>query len=126
MSCNSKPRGCLNKVDLLCTVYTGEKIPELNIYPGEDGQTVLQKIINKTKDTYVIEKTSELLNDGEDGENKFITLNDIPRVIIPTKLSEFENDEGFITLSDIPEVYIPTNLSEFNNDEWFITEAYTF
>lgn len=97
MSCNSKPRGCLNKVDLLCTVYTGEKIPELNIYPGEDGQTVLQKIINKTKDTYVIEKTSELLNDGEDGENKFITLNDIPRVIIPTKLSEFENDEGFIT-----------------------------
>ena len=66
MSCNSKPRGCLNKVDLLCTVYTGEKIPELNIYPGEDGQTVLQKIIDKTKDTYVIEKTSELLNDGED------------------------------------------------------------
>ena len=123
MSCNSKPRGCLNKVDLLCTVYTGEKIPELNIYPGEDGQTVLQKIINKTKDTYVIEKTSELLNDGEDGENKFITLNDIPRVIIPTKLSEFENDEGFITLSDIPGVYIPTNLSEFNNDEGFITEA---
>lgn len=50
--------------------------------------------------------TSELVNDGEDGINPFITLQDIPVVTVPTKTSDLINDgEGidpFITLAEVP------------------------
>lgn len=44
-----------------------------------------------------IQKTSQLINDGEDGLNTFITSLDLP-----TSLSELLNDTNFITLADVP------------------------
>ena len=84
--------------------------------------------------TAVPTKTSELINDGEDGVNPFITAADVtPQVnsdwdaasgvaeilnkpIIPTKTSDLTNDgedgiNPFITLADIPPSTIP-NLND--------------
>lgn len=47
-----------------------------------------------------ITSTSQLINNGEDGLNPFITNNDIP-----TGLSSFSNDTNFITADQVP---IPT------------------
>jgi hypothetical protein len=60
-----------------------------------------------------VTKTSELINDGENGVDPFITLEDIPEVIIPTKTSDLTNDgedgiNPFITLEDIPPIDIST------------------
>jgi len=60
-----------------------------------------------------VTKTSELINDGEDGINPFITLEDIPEVIVPTKTSDLTNDgedgeNPFITLEDIPPIDVST------------------
>lgn len=41
--------------------------------------------------------------------------------VIPTKVSELENDNGYITSADIPE--IPTKTSDLENDSGFITAS---
>ena len=63
-------------------------------------------------------KTSDLTNDGEDGVNRFITVEDIPEVINIEKTSELINDgeDGttpFITAQDIP-VPTPQVKSDWN------------
>ena len=72
-------------------------------------------------------KTSDLQNDGQDGVNPFITEQDIPEQVNsdwsattgkakilnkPTKLSQFQNDEGFITVDDIPPVDISSKANK--------------
>ena len=117
---------CINKFDLLCSIYTGETFSDYGIKTGDSGNVVLEKIIqnlNKDEeDIPTVTKTSQLVNDGENGTDKYITLNDIPPIpIFPSKLSEFENDENFITIEDIPDVYVPTQVSELENDAGYIT-----
>jgi hypothetical protein len=69
--------------------------------------------VNSISGGIPVTKTSELINDGEDGINPFITLEDIPEVIVPTKTSDLTNDgedgiNPFITLEDIPPIDIST------------------
>lgn len=64
--------------------------------------------LNETKadKTEIPTKTSELQNDGQDGLNPFITIQDIPVITVPTKTSDLANNgEGispFITLNEVP------------------------
>jgi hypothetical protein len=69
--------------------------------------------VNSISGGIPVTKTSELINDGEDGINPFITLEDIPEVIVPTKTSDLTNDgedgeNPFITLEDIPPIDVST------------------
>ena len=62
-------------------------------------------------------------------DSGFITINDVPEVTVPTKVSELENDNGYLTehqdishlatKAEIPTV--PTKVSELENDSKFIT-----
>jgi len=56
-------------------------------------------IKNKPIIPAAVTKTSDLINDGEDGINPFITLEDIPTPIVPTLQSV--TDEGNITTNNI-------------------------
>ena len=92
------------------------------------------------------QKTSELINDLN-----FVDINYVDtavgKIIIPSKLSELDNDAGYITLEEVPKVdtsdlatkqelnqkqdkgdyalksEIPTQLSRLNNDVGYITLA---
>lgn len=52
-----------------------------------------------------------------DNDTKFITLSEVPE--FPKKLSQFDNDENFITSDDIPS--IPTSTNDLENNSGFIT-----
>ena len=73
---------CINKFDLLCSIYTGETFSDYGIKTGDSGNVVLEKIIqnlNKDEeDIPTVTKTSQLVNDGDDGEDPYATLSQIP------------------------------------------------
>lgn len=66
-----------------------------------------------------------LITDGENvviNLDDYALKSEIPVIPEPlTKVSELENDLGYLTEDNIPLQVIPSNLSEFNNDTNFIT-----
>jgi hypothetical protein len=121
--------GDINKYGLYQVVGVSEDIDEPNFlnfqllfFQGnsfiEEDKEYLFSIISLADQKT---NTSQLINDGEDGINPFITLQDVPEVIVPTNTSDLTNDgedgiNPFITLEDIPEVIVPTKTSDLTND----------
>lgn len=97
---------------------TEQQLSVINNFKPETKTTLLNKLGKATK------TNSGYLTSND--YSKFLTayevsqelLNNPETVSIPTKLSEFANDQGFITSADIP-----VNLSSFNNDVDYVTTA---
>lgn len=65
------------------------------------------------------------IGSASDGSDSYATedfvKSEIEKIIVPTKVSDLENDSKFITIDEVPEVTVPTNTSDLTNDSGFIT-----
>jgi len=93
------------------------EVVDLNLYATTEDVTInvteeiIQVNINKVTGGSNVTKTSDLINDGEDGVNPFITLEDIPPVtgFVPytgatqnVDLGEFELKAGQVEFDQTP------------------------
>jgi nitrogen fixation protein len=107
------------------------EVVDLNLYATTEDVTInvteeiIQVNINKVTASNVT-KTSDLINDGEDGINPFITLEDIPPIDVSTlvpytgatqnvDLGEFELKAGQLTLDTSPTGTAAVGTTRWNN-----------
>jgi nitrogen fixation protein len=105
------------------------EVVDLNLYATTEDVTInvteeiIQVNVNKITATNIT-KTSDLINDGEDGINPFITLQDIPPVegFVPytgatqnVDLGEFELKAGQLTLDTSPTGTAAVGTTRWNN-----------
>ena len=125
---------CINKFDLLCSIYTGETFSDYGIKTGDSGNVVLEKIIqnlNKDEeDIPTVTKTSDLVNDGEDGVSPYTTENhvsinylryDRANTVVSNRFnihSDYGNHSGFNFDYDYPQMFYGTNYLRMTDDSF--------